>query len=214
MADLRLNASLYLGATSMGAYYMARDDHPEPARRLLLEVLCRESSPSAELGSMAAWCGLSEDDTLRLLQRMQSLEWVIGLEQPYIAEHGTMEGRMPQLLAELSEDGNVLLADAQGLYLGTHGFAHEVAESISAVSADLGSLYDRHKRVLRNSLGLQEQAWGLVESSGNSQLGFWPLYIGRLRLTLAIEGRPRFNQKAYLELVGLLARRYAVDNSW
>ncbi len=117
------------------------------------------------------------------------------------------------MLAQVSIEGKALLADDQGLYLSASGIAHETAEALSAVSASLSSIYDRHHRLLVNNLGLREQAWTLSNAAGNSRLGFWPLYIGPQRFILVAQGRPTFNQPAFRDLVWVLAIRYSKQNN-
>ncbi|MEE9356956.1 hypothetical protein [Candidatus Vondammii sp. HM_W22] len=48
-----------------------------------------------------------------------------------------------------------------------------------------------------------------MDAAGNSQLGFWPLYFGEQRFVLALNGRPKFNQPAFRDMVWVLAQRYA-----
>ncbi|MEJ2590775.1 MAG: hypothetical protein P8178_05120 [Candidatus Thiodiazotropha sp.] len=140
--------------------------------------------------------------------------WLSGVKETQAAPAGTLEDVLPGLLEQLSADGKALLADNQGFYLATSGFPHEAAESLSAVSADLSSLYERHRRLLANNLGQREQAWALTDAAGNSQLGFWPLFVGSQRFVLVIEGRPCFNQPAFRDLVWMLTLRYSTDHLW
>ena len=110
----------------------------------------------------------------------------------------------------LSSQSKVLLADTQGFYVCSQGFPHETAEELSALSADIASLQERHQRLVGNNLGLETSAWGLVEASGGSRIGFWPLFIGEQRFALIISGCPQFNQPALTSLVWALSKRYGV----
>ena len=48
-----------------------------------------------------------------------------------------------------------------------------------------------------------------MDAAGNSQLGFWPLFIDTQRFALILQGVPRFNQPVFTELVWALSTRYA-----
>ena len=108
----------------------------------------------------------------------------------------------------MSDEGKAILAESRGLYLGCAGFTHEAAEELAALSANLTTVYARHKELLHGNLGYRQRAWGLVDASGNSEVGFWPLYIGQNRFTLIIGGIPQFNQPGFKRLVWALEMRY------
>lgn len=207
--NLSLKKGLFLEPTPAGAYYATCSTNDEPARRLLLGIMSESTLPVSEVSRFTLWSGLSEADSLELVKRLQELGWLCGNDTPLSAPIGPLEEILPGLLAKVSIEGRALLADDQGFYLSTHGIPHEAAEAISAVSADLSSLYDRHQRLLTNNLGLSQQAWALTDAAGNSQLGFWPLYIGNQRFVLMIQGRPTINQPAFRDLVWVLALRYS-----
>jgi hypothetical protein len=206
---LSLESGLYLEPTPAGAFYATSSITEEPARRLLLGIMGESSLPSSDLPRLTMWSGLSSTEALELVRRLQELGWLGGLEQPLSVPKGTLEEALPDLLSQVSMEGKALLADDQGFYLSSNGIPHETAEALSAVSADLGSLYDRHQRLLTNNLGMREQIWALTNAAGNSQVGFWPLYIGKQRFVLVIQGRPTLNQPAFRDLVWILTIRYS-----
>jgi hypothetical protein len=207
--NIRLDTELHLEPTPAGAYYTISSSHPEPARRLLQGIMSKDVTPAWDLEQLSLWSGLDQEAAVELLRRLQELGWVSGLQGVQSAPAGPLETVLPGLLAQVSVQGKALLADNQGFYLAASGFPHEAAESLSAVSADLGSLYERHQLLLANNLGQREQAWALTDAAGNSQLGFWPLYVGSQRFVLVIEGRPSFNQPAFRDLVWVLTLRYS-----
>ena len=145
---------------------------------------------------------------MELLYHAQNLGWVEGLKAPRHAPAGALEDIIPDLLPVLSNSGKVLLADGQGFYVSSQGFAHEAAEELSALSADIASLHDRHRGLLKNNLGLASGAWALIDAAGNSQVGFWPLFVGDQRFVLVAGGTPHFNQPALTQLVWALSTRY------
>ncbi|MEJ2610724.1 MAG: hypothetical protein P8179_11715 [Candidatus Thiodiazotropha sp.] len=214
MKNMIIEEGRHLESTPAGAFFMSSSPKAEPARRLLLNIMSSNSSPNWNPLRLAEWSGLEQKQALELLYQLQKLGWVSDLSQAQKAPEGPLEEVLPSLLEHISVDSKALLADNQGFYLGTNGIPHEAAEALSAVSADLGSLFERHERLLVNNLGRREQAWSLSDAAGNSQLGFWPLYIGSLRFVLVVEGRPTFNQPAFRDLVWTLTLRYSAENLW
>ena len=139
---------------------------------------------------------------------LQEAGLIIGLEHSEQAPPETLERLLPQLLRTLSDEGKAVLAESRGLYLGSAGFPHEAAEELAALSANLTAVYARHKELLQGNLGYRQRAWGLIDASGNSEVGFWPVYIGQNRFTLIIGGIPQLNQPAFKQLVWALEMRY------
>ena len=206
---LSLNTNLVLEPTPAGAFHAVSANSDEPARRLLLGILSERSLPFADPTRLVLWSGLQQQESIELVHRLQELGWLSGRESPLAAPDGPLEEVLPDMLEQVSIEGKALLADDQGFYLSTSGLVHETAEALSAVSANLSSLYDKHQRLLINNLGLREQAWTLANAAGNSRLGFWPLHIGPQRFVLVIQGRPTFNQPAFRDLVWVLSIRYS-----
>jgi hypothetical protein len=210
MPHYRLSGSFYVMPTPAGAYFACASPESEPARALLFRFMGEDETPLCTLTLLRNALGPPDDQSaLETLFRMQSVGWVQGMTEAHRAPVGALEDVLPELLGRLSSVGKALLADDAGFYVATHGFPHETAEELSALSADLASLYERHKRLLHNNLGIPSAAWGIVDAAGNSQVGFWPLYIGAERFVLAVAGLPRLNQPALIDLVWALAKRYA-----
>lgn len=211
MARYRLHQGLFVMPTPAGAFYSASAPETTPSRRLLRSLIADDRSPELRSNVLAEWIGSEcEQDALEVLFHAQSLGWIEGFDAPRVPPRGPLEDVLGDLLEPLSMSRKSLLADAQGFYVATVGFAHETAEELSAVSADLDLLYGRHRRLLRNNMTLQSSAWALVDAAGNSQVGFWPLYIGEHRFVLVIGGEPRLNQPALTDLIWALSKRYAI----
>jgi hypothetical protein len=206
---LTLNTKHFLEPTSAGAYYAVSSNNEEPARNLLLNILREPSLPVLDATRLTLWSGLQRNESVELLSRLEELGWLSGREHTLEAPNAPLEEVLPDMLEQISVEGKALLADDQGFYLSSSGIAHETAEMLSAVSASLSSIYERNRRLLVNNLGLRDQAWALSNAAGNSQLGFWPLYIGSQRFALVIQGRPTFNQPAFRDLAWVLAIRYS-----
>ncbi len=209
MSAFKLIEGLYLYPTPAGAYQaIASREHDKP-RRLLQRLLQQAQTPALTLEQLLSLQD-SDDETkaLELLHHCQKLAWVQGVDSEMLAPQGALEDILPDLLGKVAENGKVLLADEQGFYLGCSGFAHEVAEELSALSAELATLSQRRSGLLNNNLGIHSQAWSVVDAFGHSQMGFWPLFIGQHRFVLVIAGIPHFNQPEFVSLVWALSTRY------
>ncbi len=210
MSSYQIVDNRFITPTPAGAYYAVSSQTDDVARKLLFHLLIQRNTQPFALDKLRSW-GFDEsgDDVLDLIYRMQNLGWIQGSVVSRDAPSGTLEEEVPQLLEALTINGKALLADSEGFYLATHGFPHEAAEEVSALSADLAKLHERHNGLLKNNLSITMSAWGLVDAAGNSQLGFWPIYIGSSRFVLVLSGLPNLNQSSFVDLVWLLGRRYA-----
>lgn len=209
MSEYRLTAESYLFPTPAGAYHAISGPVDDVSRQFLRRLLTRASSPLLTADSLSTLFGHSDQqEALALLHRMQRIGWIQGEEHARSVASGSLTDILPTFLQKLSSSGKALLADQEGFYLASHGIAHETAEELSALSADLATLYHRHRGLLQKNMGLDIGAWALVDAAGDSRLGCWPLYIGDHRFALAISGLPRLNQPAFTELVWALSVRY------
>lgn len=205
----KLNQGLYIAPTPAGAYYSVSGVEQTPYRRFLQFLLSQKSNPLLNINRLKQWQQIDDDEqALELLYQIQSLGWVGGIDTQSSAPQGMLEDILPGLLADLSDSRKVLLADAQGLYISSQGFSHETAEELSALSADIASMHNRHQHVIQHNLSLSTSAWSLVDAAGNSQVGFWPMYIGDQRFVLVISGLPYLNQPSLTNLIWALYNRY------
>lgn len=208
MSSFTINKGLYINPTPRGAYYAVQDNAKDATRNLLIKLLQLDETPELSSEVISSLCQMSPDDSLNLLHRMQKLGLISGQETVEKAPENNLESILPELLASLSDSEKALLAEHSGLYLGASGFPHEAAEELAAISANLSEVYQRHKGLLQGNLGFNQHAWGLIDAAGNSEVGFWPLYIGYNQFTLVIHGLPQLNRPAFKHLVWSLIKRY------
>ena len=214
MSEYRLNldAEIFLFPTPAGAYHAVSAPVDDTPRRLLRTLLTQPTTSLLTMSTLLMLCGHdNEQEALALLHRMQRLGWIQGESQPRNSQPASLSDILPPLLNQLSGSAKALLADQQGFYLASYGIPHETAEELSALSADLASLYQRHRGLLEHNMGLNTAAWALVDAAGDSHLGCWPLYIGDQRFALAIAGLPRLNQPSFTDLVWALSVRYGSE---
>jgi len=211
MNDAKLAEDLYIYLTPAGCYYaVSAAAEEDSVRKFLRRLLINIKTPKLTMPNLQALMeGDEPEKCIVLLERCQKLGWVQGLKEELQAPTGTLEDILPELLSKISEEGKVLLADDQGFYLACNGYAHEVAEEISALSAEISVVHERRSGLLMKNLSLNSNAWAVINASGNSQLGLWPLFIGGTRFVVAISGIPHFNKPEFVSLVWLLSVRYA-----
>lgn len=208
MSQFTINDGLHISITPRGAYYAVQDNAKDATRSILLKLLYKDSSLPLKDSELTELCGMDSEDAASMIHRMQSLGLISGQEEVEMAPEKNLEDALSDLLGSLSDSKKVLLAEHSGLYLGASGFPHEAAEELAAISANLSEVYERHKRLLNGNLGFNQRAWGLIDAAGNSEVGFWPMYVGYNQFALVIHGMPQLNRPAFKRLVWLLIRRY------
>lgn len=207
--EYQLSENIYISPTPAGAYFCVSSNSESPSRKLLQALLKEKTTTRLDSEALFLLTGINEKSKLfDLLHRMQSIGWLDGVEEKEIVSEAGLEDILPELLVALSDSGKALLADEQGFYISAQGFPHETAEELSALSADIFSMYERHQGLLKNNLGLETSAWALIDAAGNGQIGFWPLWVGKHRFVLVIKGVPLLNQAALMKLIWVLSIRY------
>jgi hypothetical protein len=214
MSKYTLTDGLFLYPTPAGAYYAVCSNDMDKPRQFIRQLLQQQVTPNLSLDNLGYLAELDDEQkSTELLYHCQKLNWVQGLNTPEEYPADLLENILPDLLGKMSESGKVLLADMQGFYLASHGFPHEVAEELSGLSAELTNVHERRSGLLLNNLGIASNAWGVIDVFGNTQIGFWPLFIGKNRFVIVISGIPHFNQPEFVKLIWALSIRYGDKTS-
>ncbi len=211
MTQYKINEGLYLHPTPAGAYHSVATQVPDQVASTLRYLLLQPTSVPFKLETLRESLDPSitgEQEMLNYYFQLQEMGLVQGVEQVYGLKYGNLEKALPDLLAQITIDGQALLADSQGFYLGRHGFRHETAEELAGLSADVLTLHARHHGLLKGNMGLASSAWGLINAGGLGELGFWPLYVGESQFVLVVKSTPNLNHPAFLDLVWMLSLRY------
>jgi hypothetical protein len=209
MSKYTLEEGMFLYPTPTGSYYAVASGKKDKARGFLKRLLQQAKTPELNVGTLLGLMDVdSEDKALKLLYRCQKAGWVQGVKEVIKAPEGTLEEILPPLLDSISETGKVLLADDMGFYLACSGFPHEAAEELSALSAEIATVHERREGLLRENLGVGSSAWSVVDAFGNSQVGFWPIFIGNSQFVITVSGTPHFNQFEFVMLIWALSIRY------
>ncbi len=211
MTKYALVEGLHIYPTPAGAYYAVSSTEDDKSRRFLKKLLKQPHTPSLTIENLLMLMEVDDDEekAFKLLHHCQKLGWIQGLSDVLKFPEGALEDILPGFLKKISEKGKVLLADDQGFYLASSGFVHEVAEELSALGAEISTLHMRRSGLLMKNMGLGTHAWAVVNASGKSQVGFWPVFIGDTRFVITVSGTPHFNQPEFVSLAWALSIRYS-----
>lgn len=203
-----INENLYGHVTPAGVYYAVSHREMNVGKQLLINLLQHSSEQYLDINAACKWSGCDETAALTLLYRLQYMEFLFGSTQPQQMIEESPETILPSLLEQLSDTGRALLAEESGLYYAAAGFLHESAEELAALASDVLTLSKRHELLLKKNLGISENAWSICDPTGQSELGFFPLYIGQHTFLLVIGGHPKLQQNEFVSLVKVLIQRY------
>lgn len=212
MANYTLEKGFFLYPTPAGVFHACSSNENDKSRSFLKALLALPETPELNEKNLKKLTGLNADKSFSLLYRCQEIGWIQGISEPKKYQEGSLDDILPGLISILSEKGKVLLADDSGFYLATSGFPHEVAEELSALSAEIAVFHERRSGLLSKNMGFSSSSWGILDAGGNSKIGFWPLYIGKTRFVMAISGIPRFNHSDFITLVWALSIRYSAKS--
>src|SRR5690606_28518849 len=107
------------------------------------------TSPPLTEATLLDWVGTGDLQTaLEVLRSAQDDGLIEAMDQAITLPEGPLDQLLPPLLPSLSDEGKVLLADEEGLVVAACGFEEGVRARLAAMSADLGSLHERHADTL------------------------------------------------------------------
>ncbi len=211
MSEFQLHNDVFITPTSLGCHYLISDVEMDPPRRVLRDLMMSMSSPRSTEEHLQQWeyNGQQLDSVLELLYRMETVGWIRGQDKPLTLETDRLEQGLTSLLEECSMVGKALLADGQqGFSVANVGFAHEEAEELSGLSAEISTLQGKYRKLINNNIKASSAIFGITDASGISQMGFMPLYIGKHQFVLITKGVARLNHVGFLRLIWALFIRY------
>ena len=130
------------------------------------------------------------DTALNLLYRLQRLEFLYGSETPPEVPELT-DDTLANLLPHLSDSHKALLID-------------EAAEEVAILASEAIRLSERHALLIKNNLNIYQNAWGLCDPVGQSELTFFPIYISDAKYILVTGGTPQLHKDTFVLLVRAL----------
>ena len=212
MPSYELVMDSYLYPTPAGAFYAVTNQHQEPVRKFLIRLMEQQVTPKLSDAVLQELTQQDLTESYALLERLQSLGLIQGLEQPLKTINLSADEVLPEFLKRLSGNEKALLVDDNGLYIASSGFHHESAELLGALAAELSRLQSRYASLLSGNLNYQSAAMGVVNAAGHADLGFWPVYIGKRHFMLVLSGTPQLNSNQLVELIWLMISRYGVTD--
>lgn len=214
-STLSLQSNLYPKVTSAGAFYAVSSSTHSASRILLANILQADVQDVITEARLMHWAGADDRATaLSLLYRLQRLEFLYGEEQPSSKlVEVTAEG-FQDILGQLSDNDRALLVDQDGFYFANIGFNHETAEEVANLASEARILIEKHGLLVKNNLNIYHNAMGICDPSGQSELTFFPLYVGDVKYILVIAGMPLLNSEAFVTLVRSLYVLTGEDINW
>ncbi|MGV6818588.1 MAG: roadblock/LC7 domain-containing protein [Thiotrichales bacterium] len=209
MPSYELIDQFHLLPTPAGAFQAVTATNAGPIEKLLIKLLKQPVSTRVDLVTLCSLLEIdNEQDALAQLYTAQSSKWLQGFKKPQGLPGAGIGEKLTDLVAKLSDLKKGLLVDGNGFPLVRAGLDEETTETLAALSADLAAVQQRHANRLQEQLGMPPQGWAIVNPSGASRIGVWPLKIGEQTFLLSLLGEPRLNQSAFITLIWMLMNRY------
>ncbi len=198
----------FIYPTPAGAYFAVQTADKSPARSFLYSILRKPVSEPLNAESINQFWDGDEHEACATLYRLQEAGYLQLMDQAQVISQKSADEALPLYLEELCINGKALLSDENGFCVANKGFPHEAVEELSAFGVNLLSISERHAGLLRNNLGINASAWGLIDELGCSRIGFWPIILERNQFMLVVSGVPQFNCQEFTHLIHYLATRY------
>lgn len=201
-STLLLQKNLYPKVTPAGAYYAVSSPSHSASRMLLANLLQADVKDILTEDRLKTWA--ETDDTytaLNLLYRLQRLEFLYGEEHPSSQLIKVTSDAFEDILGQLSDNHRALLVDQDGFYFANTGFNHETAEEVANLASEATLLTEKHGLLIKNNLNIYNTAIGICDPTGQSELTFFPLYVGKAKNILVTAGLPLLNSESFVTLV-------------
>lgn len=203
-STLTLQTNLYPHITPAGAFYAVANKSASASRTLLSNILNANPTELISTEKLLQWAETDDvESALNLLYRLQRLEFLYGGDKP--AQYPELtDDTLADLLPHMSDSQKALLIDQDGFYFANSGFHHEAAEEVAILASEAIRLSERHALLIKNNLNIYQNAWGLCDPTGQSELTFFPIYIGDSKYILVTGGTPQLHKEAFVFLVRAL----------
>ncbi len=188
---------------------MTQNNSQNWQKKVLQNLFSSDKSPKLDLTNLEEIFNTTDSENLKYkIEQCKQHHLIQVIDKETKAPDGNFEDILYDIISNFSNQEKVLLCDSQGLCIANNGFPVEMQEELSVLSADIAIMHKRRAQNINKKLGLNSQAWSIVDASGNSCLGFWPLNINKEVFVLVIKGVPFFNQPEMINLIWALYLRY------
>lgn len=204
-----LQGNKYLLPSAGGIYHLVCQPGQTSAKKLFSDILRRRRTRVIAVDDVQRIMEIdSRQQFAEEMQTILTLGWLEEHDTPLQLPEDALEELLPQLLTALSSTGHTFLSDSHGFPLFSSGFPRKDVESLSAMSAQFSTIYDKYHQVIQRTANSPTQAWGMIDAAGNSNMGIWPINVGDHSFNLLIQGVPRLDHPNFVILVWLLYSRY------
>lgn len=201
-STLQLHNDLYPKVMPAGAFYAVSSTGPSASRKLLANILRADVNAKLTEERLKEWAETEDTHTaLSLLYRLQRLEFLYGEAIPSSQIVEVTSDVFEDILGQLSDSHRALLVDQNGFYFANVGFNHETAEEVANLASEAIRLSEKNNLLIKNNLNIYNTAVGICDPAGQSELTFFPLYIGKNKNILVTAGQPLLNSEAFVTLV-------------
>lgn len=201
-STLQLHHDLYPKVMPAGAFYAVSSPSHSASRMLLANILQANINSRLTEDRLKQWAETDDVHTaLNLLYRLQRLEFLYGEAKPSSQLVKVTSDGFENILGQLSDSHKALLVDQDGFYFANVGFNHETAEEVANLASEATRLTEKHSLLIKNNLNIYNNAIGICDPAGQSELTFFPLYIGNTKNILVTAGLPLLNSEAFVTMV-------------
>ena len=201
-STLQLHHDLYPKVMPAGAFYAVSSPSQSASRMLLANILQADINAKLTEERLKRWAETDDVHTaLNLLYRLQRLEFLYGEAKPSSQLVKVTSDEFENILGQLSDSHKALLVDQDGFYFANVGFNHETAEEVANLASEATRLTEKHSLLIKNNLYIYNIAIGICDPAGQSELTFFPLYIGNTKNILVTAGLPLLNGEAFVTMV-------------
>lgn len=201
-STLQLHHDLYPKVMPAGAFYAVSSPNQSASRMLLANILQADINAKLTEERLKRWAETDDVHTaLNLLYRLQRLEFLYGETKPSSQLVKVTSDEFENILGQLSDSHKALLVDQDGFYFANVGFNHETAEEVANLASEATRLTEKHSLLIKNNLNIYNNAIGICDPAGQSELTFFPLYIGNTKNILVTAGLPLLNGEAFVTMV-------------
>ncbi|AHN29567.1 peptidase M23 [Snodgrassella alvi] len=201
-STLQLHHDLYPKVMPAGAFYAVSSPSHSASRMLLANILQADINSRLTEDRLKQWAETDDVHTaLNLLYRLQRLEFLYGEAKPSSQLVKVTSDGFENILGQLSDSHKALLVDQDGFYFANVGFNHETAEEVANLASEATRLTEKHSLLIKNNLNIYNNAIGICDPAGQSELTFFPLYIGNTKNILVTAGLPLLNSEAFVTMV-------------
>ncbi|WP_239325927.1 peptidase M23 [Snodgrassella gandavensis] len=201
-STLQLHQDLYPKVMPAGAFYAVSSPSHSASRMLLANILQADINAKLTEERLRQWAETDDVHTaLNLLYRLQRLEFLYGETKPSSQLVKVTSDGFEDILGQLSDSHKALLVDQDGFYFANVGFNHETAEEVANLASEATRLTEKHSLLIKNNLNIYNNAIGICDPAGQSELTFFPLYIGTTKNILVTAGLPLLNSEAFVTMV-------------